>query len=95
MYVHYVCVNAPFCRSFTHAHIHIHTQSIEALQAQLQELRQQTTPLQAAQQRREEHLRDREKFQSLLDNLQVGTAGAVDRSVVMMGYSCYDGVFLT
>ena len=50
--------------------------SIQALQEQLQNMWQQTTPLQAAQQKREEHLRDREKFQGLLDNLQVWVTSA-------------------
>ena len=46
-------------------------QANEALQARLEALRSQPSALLQAQAKQEEHVRDRDKFRTLIDNLQV------------------------
>ena len=48
-----------------------HVQANEALQARLEALRSQPSALLQAQAKQEEHVRDRDKFRTLIDNLQV------------------------
>ena len=49
-------------------------QANEQLQARLDALRNQPSALTQAQAKQEEHVRDRDKFKTLIDNLQVGLA---------------------
>lgn len=49
-------------------------QANEQLQARLDGLRNQPSALTLAQAKQEEHIRDRDKFKTLIDNLQVGLA---------------------
>lgn len=48
-----------------------HVQANEELQARLEALRSQPSALLQAQAKQEEHVRDRDKFRTLIDNLQV------------------------
>ena len=49
----------------------MHVQANEQLQARLEGLRSQPSALALAQSKQEEHIRDRDKFKTLIDNLQV------------------------
>lgn len=49
----------------------LYVQANEQLQARLEALRSQPSALVQAQAKQEEHVRDRDKFRTLIDNLQV------------------------
>lgn len=62
-------------------------QANDQLQARLEALRSQPSALVQAQAKQEEHVRDRDKFRTLIDNLQVDHALFIPASSAAFGMS--------
>ena len=64
--------HTPHTHTHTHTHTHPAPQSNSAVVAELQRMQSEPSPLVAAEKRRAEKALDTEKFEKLIENLQVG-----------------------